>query len=265
MAERMTGKVAVVTGGAKGIGRGCAEMLAREGAAVVIGDIDRDVGAQTSAGIRASGHEAAFYPTDVLREEQCASLMSRAAHAYGRVDVLINNVGWFPRGTLEETTSELWDAVLAINLRSHFFCTKHAVPHLRRSGGGSIINIGSTAGIQATPNLLAYSAAKGGLISMTRTLAGALAPDRIRVNYVVPGWILTEAEIALQHRRGLDDEMLMRAGSALPLGRHQTIEDVAYAVLFLASDESSQVTGTVLNVDAGVSVLPIGAQSVYVG
>lgn len=265
MTGRLAGKVAVVTGGAQGIGRGCAEMLAREGARIVIGDIQADAGTAAADAIRRAGGVAVFYQTDVVREDQCAALLESAVTTFGRLDVLVNNVGWFPRATLEETTTELWEQVLTVNLRSAFYCCKYAVPHLGAGGGGSIINMGSTNGIQGLPNLVAYSAAKGGLLSLTRTLAGAYARERIRVNYVIPGWILTESEIALQKSRGVSDDELRRGGQALPLGRHQTVEDVAYAVLYLASDESAQVTGTVLHVDAGMAALPLKTESGYIG
>ena len=265
MAGRVEGKVAVVTGAGRGIGRGCAETLAREGARVVIGDIDAELGARAAGAIRTAGGEALFVPTDVVQEEQCAALVEAAVRAYGRLDVLVNNVGWFPRATLEETSTELWEQVLNVNLRSAFYCCKFAVPHLQAAGGGSIVNIGSINGIQALPNLVAYAAAKGGLLAMTRTLAGALAADRIRVNYVIPGWVLSEGEIALQTSRGISEEALRQAGAALPLGRHQTPQDSAYAVLYLASDESAQVTGTIMHIDAGASTLPIRTSGSYVG
>lgn len=254
----------VVTGGARGIGRGCAELLAREGARVVIADRDSQAGEATAAAIRAVGQDAHFHQTDVTNEEQCAALMTATVDAYGRIDGLVNNAGWFPRGTLEETSADLWDQVIAINLRSAFFCCKHAVPHMRVAGG-SIVNMGSPHGIQGMPNLVAYSAAKGGLLSLTRTLAGAYAHDRIRINYLIPGWVLTEAEIDLQHRRGMSDDDLQRAGAGLPLGRHQTVEDLAFAALYLLSDEAAQVTGAVLNIDAGASTLPIYKEGNYVG
>ena len=265
MAGRVAGKVAVVTGAARGIGRGCAEMLAREGARVVLGDVLESEGAAVVAAIRAAGGDAVFQRADVVHEDQCGALIAVAISSYGRLDVLVNNVGWFPRATLEETSTELWEQVLAVNLRSAFYCCKHAVPQLRAAGGGSIVNIGSINGIQGLPNVVAYAAAKGGLLSLTRTLAGAYARDRIRVNYVIPGWVLSEGELALQRRRGVSDEELRRAGAALPLGRHQTPEDTAYAVLYLASDESAQVTGTIMHVDAGASTLPIQPSSPYVG
>jgi NAD(P)-dependent dehydrogenase (short-subunit alcohol dehydrogenase family) len=263
MGERVAGKVVVVTGSAAGIGRGCAEMLAREGARVVLGDIQDEAGEAVAAGIREAGGEARYVHADVTREEECRALIEAAVETYGGLHGLVNNVGWFPRASLEETTAEFWDHVLRVNLWGAFFCCKHAVPHLRAGGGGSIVNMGSINGIQALPNLVAYGAAKGGLLAMTRTIAGAYARDRIRANYIIPGWVLTETEIALQESRGLTMEDLRRAGEALPLGRHQTAEDSAYAVLYLISDESAQVTGTVMYVDAGASELPLHGQ--YVG
>jgi NAD(P)-dependent dehydrogenase (short-subunit alcohol dehydrogenase family) len=265
MSGRVAGKVAVITGAAKGLGRGCAEMLAREGAAVVLADIDAEGSESAAEAIRAGGGAAISITTDVVQEEQCAALIERAVEAFGRLDVLVNNAGWFPRATLEETSSELWDRVLAVNLRGAFYCCKHAVPHMRSAGGGSIINVGSSNGIQGLPNLVAYASAKGGLLALTRTLAGAYARDRIRANYLIPGWVLTETEIALQTSRGLSEEDLRRAGAGLPLGRHQTVEDVAYAVLYLASDESAQVNAAILNVDAGVTQLPVHREGGYVG
>jgi NAD(P)-dependent dehydrogenase (short-subunit alcohol dehydrogenase family) len=262
---RVAGKVIVVTGAAQGIGHGCAEMLASEGARVVIGDVREDEGEAAAAAIRAGGGTALFQPVDVTDEVQCAALIDAAVAAYGRLDGLVNNAGWYPRATLEETTTELWEQVLAVNLRGPFDLCKHAVPHLRAGGGGSIVNIGSINGIQGLPNLVAYASAKGGLLALTRTLAGACAADRIRVNYVIPGWVLSEGEVALQHSRGVSDENLRRAGAALPLGRHQTPRDTAFAVLYLLSDESVQVTGTVVHIDAGASTLPILARGAYVG
>lgn len=264
MPGRMQGKVVVVTGAAQGIGRGCAEMLAREGARVVIGDLQAEAGEAVAAAIRATGGDATFRRTDVVSEDECAALMKTAAATYGRLDGLVNNAGWYPRATLEETTTELWERILQVNLRSAFYCCKHAVPHMRRAGAGSIANIGSLNGIQGLPNLVAYASAKGGLLALTRTLAGALAADRIRVNYIIPGWVLSEGERALHRSRGVDEAELVAAGARLPLGRHQTPEDTAYAVIYLLSDESSQVTGTILNVDAGGSTLPIQPGAPYV-
>lgn len=257
MSGRLDGKVAVITGAARGIGRGCAEQFTREGAGVVIADVLDADGEATAAALVVDGGAACYVHCDVQSEDECRSLIATAIAAYGRLDVLINNAGRYPRATLEETTTELWDSLLNVNLRGAFYCCKHAVPRLRDAGGGSIINIGSINGIQGLPNLVAYAAAKGGLLTLTRTLAGALARDRIRVNYIIPGWVLSEGELALHAANGITEEELLRRGAALPLGRHQTPLDTAYAAVYLASDESSQVTGTTVHVDAGASTLPI--------
>ena len=265
MSGRMQDKVVVVTGAAQGIGRGCAELLAREGAHVVIGDLQPEAGAATATAINAAGGTAIFQQTDVVQEGDCRALIDVAITTYGRLDGLINNVGFYPRATLEETTTELWDQIFNINLRGAFYCCKYAVPHMRAGGGGSVVNIGSINGIQALPNLVAYGAAKGGLLGMTRTLAGAYAADRIRFNYIIPGWVLSEGEIALQKSRGVTEEQLKEAGAALALGRHQTPLDTAYACVYLLSDESPQVTGTIMHIDAGATTLPIQPSSSYVG
>jgi NAD(P)-dependent dehydrogenase (short-subunit alcohol dehydrogenase family) len=256
MTGRLTDKVVVITGAAQGIGRGCAEMVAREGGRVVLADVLEDVGSSVVEAIKRGGGEATFVHTNVREEDSCAALMETTVGTYGRIDALVNNAGGFPRGTLEETTTEFWESVLTLNLRGAFYCCKYATPHLRAAGGGSIVNIGSIHGVQGAANLVAYSAAKGGLLTMTRTLAGALAKDRIRVNYIIPGWVLTDTEIALQASQGRSLEELYRIGADMPLGRHQTPEDTAYAVVYLISDESTQVTGALLNVDAGDSMLP---------
>jgi NAD(P)-dependent dehydrogenase (short-subunit alcohol dehydrogenase family) len=265
MAGRVQDKIVVVTGGAQGIGRACAEELAAQGARVVIGDIQEDRGEQAAAAIRTAGGQALFQRADVCAEDDCATLIAAAVAAYGRLDGLVNNVGWFPRATLEETTTELWEQVLNVNLRSAFYCCKYAVPALRTAGGGSIVNIGSIHGIQGLPNLVAYAAAKGGLLALTRTLAGVGAPDRIRANYVIPGWVLTEGEIALQASQDVSEEQLRQAGADLRLGRHQTPRDTALAVVYLMSDEAAQVTGSVLHLDAGHSTLPHPSQPSAIG
>jgi NAD(P)-dependent dehydrogenase (short-subunit alcohol dehydrogenase family) len=257
MSNRLKDKVVIVTGAAQGIGFGCARLVAAEGAAVVLADIQADCGERSAAAILSEGGEAVFCATDVRDEEQCTALIEHAARTYGRLNGLVNNAGWFPRARLEQTTTALWDEVLQVNLRGAFYCCKHAVPKLREVNGGSIVNIGSINGLQGLPNLVAYAAAKGGLLSLTRTLAGALLQDRIRVNYVIPGWVLTEGELAIQHGEGRDEQTLLKLGEKLGLGRQQTPLDTAYAVVYLLGDESSQVTGTILNIDAGASTLPI--------
>src|SRR5256885_17271322 len=257
MSNRLQEKVVIVTGAAQGIGFGCARLLAAEDAAVVLGDIQKERGEQSAAIIRKEGGEALFCPADVREEQQCAALIEKAVQSYGKLNGLVNNAGWFPRATLEETTTELWEQILQVNLRSAFYCCKHAVPRMREAKGGSIVNIGSICGIQSLPNLVAYGAAKGGLLSLTRTLAGALASHRVRVNYVIPGWVFTEGELAIQRGEGRDAEDLRKAGEKLAFGRAQTPLETAYAVVYLLSDESAQVTGAIMHLDAGASTLPI--------
>jgi len=257
MSGRLSGKVVVVTGAAQGLGFECARMAADEGASVVLGDIQKERGEESAAKIRAQGGNALFQHVDLTREDDCAALVDAAIKKFGKLNGLVNNAGWFPRARLEETTTEVWEKVLNVNLRGAFYVTKFAVPRLREAKGGSIVNMGSICGIQGLPNLVAYATAKGGLLSMTRTLAGALAPDRIRVNYLIPGWVATEGELAIQKGEGRTAADLEKAGARLPLGRMQTTEDAAYATIYLLSDESAQVTAAILNVDAGGSMLPI--------
>jgi len=257
MSKRLEGKIIVVTGAAQGIGFECARMAASEGASVVLGDIQKERGEEAAAKIQKAGGCAIFQYADLTDESQCAAPVDAAVKKFGKLNGLVNNAGWFPRARLEETTTELWEKVMQVNLRSAFYVTKFAVPRMREAKGGSIVNMGSINGIQGLPNLVAYAAAKGGLLSMTRTLAGALASDRIRVNYVIPGWIATEGELKIQKGEGRGIEDLEKAGKRLPLGRMQTVEDTAYAAIYLLSDESAQVTAAVLNVDAGGSMLPI--------
>ena len=232
-------------------------MAAAGGASNVVGEIEKERGEEAAAKIQKAGGCAIFQYADLTNEGQCAALVDAAVKKFGKLNGLVNNAGWFPRARLEETTTDLWEKVMQVNLRSAFYVTKFTVPRLREARGGSIVNMGSINGIQGLPNLVAYAAAKGGLLSMTRTLAGALATDRIRVNYIIPGWIATEGELKIQkgEGRGIDD--LEKAGKRLPLGRMQTVEDTAYAAIYLLSDESAQVTAAILNVDAGGSMLPI--------
>ncbi|MFC1465759.1 MAG: SDR family NAD(P)-dependent oxidoreductase [Candidatus Brachytrichaceae bacterium NZ_4S206] len=255
MSHRVQDKVVIVTGAAQGIGFGIAEMLAQEGARVVIADKQAEKGEAAAARIRAAGGQAVFQHTDVTVEADCAALVDAAVRRFGKLDGLVNNVGWFPRATLEETTTELWEAIMNVNVRSAFYCCKYAIPAMQRAGGGSIVNIGSIHGLQASSNLVAYGAAKGALLNLTRTLAGAYGADRIRCNYLIPGWVMSEGEIALAESRGVDVNELRARGAQQLFGRHQTPQDTAYAVVYLISDESSQVTGSIFHIDAGMSTL----------
>src|ERR1700736_69506 len=257
MSNRLQNKVILITGAAQGIGFACARQAAAEGASVVLADIQQDRGEKSAAAIRKEGGRAQFHPVDVRDESQCAGLIDHAVRTHKKLDGLVNNAGWSPRATLEQTTTQLWQEVLNVNLRSAFYCCKYAVPTMREAHGGSIVNMGSICGIQSLPNLVAYGAAKGGLLALTRTLAGALAQDRIRVNYVIPGWVFTDGELAIQKGEGRTPEDLRKAGEKLAFGRAQSPEETAYAVVYLLSDESPQVTGTTMHLDAGASTLPL--------
>lgn len=252
---RLTGKVAVVTGGAQGIGRRCAEMMAAEGAKVVIGDIADDLGERAAADIRSSGGKAVYQHCNVEVESDCAALLQTAVDRHGGLNVLLNNAGWFPRCELADVTPEFWNKVLNINLRGPFFFCKHAIPIMQRGGGGSVINVGSPNSLQAIPTLIPYGAAKGALINLTRTMAAAYAKDRIRFNLLSPGWVLTDTEKETQRKEGRTPEQIEEIGRGLRLGRFQTPDDSGHAVVFLASDESSQVTGMIFSVDAGSTTL----------
>jgi NAD(P)-dependent dehydrogenase (short-subunit alcohol dehydrogenase family) len=246
---RVEGKVVIVTGGATGIGRAISETLAREGARVVIGNRNEERGIEAAQAILEAGGEARFVPADVTKEEDCRNLVEKAVGRYGKLDALVNNAGIFPRATLEETTSELWDQIMAVNLKGAFFCCKYAVPEIRKQGGGSIIHIGSANAYVGGANLFAYSVSKGGMITMTRNMAAALAKDNIRTNFVNPGWVITETEVEVQAKEGHDAEWIAEAGRNMALGRHQVPQDAANTCLFLISDEASQINGDQINVD----------------
>ena len=255
MTNFVAGKVALVTGGGTGIGRGIAELLAREGARVVVANRNAETGEETVRRIVEAGGDAVFQRLDVRRETDCQAAVARAVETYGRIDCLVNNAGVFPRATLEETTEEFWDEIFDVNLRGPFFLCKSAIPRMVEQGGGSVVNIGSINGLGGGARLFAYSTAKGGLLTMTRNLAKAYARHKVRVNYVIPGWVITEKEIEIQAAEGHDAEWIAEMAQRLPGGRHQVPEDAAGAVLFLASDFSEQVNGTVFHVDAGMSLV----------
>jgi NAD(P)-dependent dehydrogenase (short-subunit alcohol dehydrogenase family) len=262
MAGRVEGKVALVTGGGTGIGRGCATLLAREGAQVVVANRNAETGEETVRLIREAGGEAAFCRTDVSQVSDCERAVNFAVEKFGRLNVLVNNAALFPRATLPETTEELFDQLMGVNLKGPLFLCQFAVPIMQKQGKGSIINIGSIHGYGGAGMLLVYAMTKGGLLTMTKNLAMTYARNHVRVNYVIPGWVISEGEIRIQaqfHGRSVED--LAEISQRLPMGRHSKPEDAAYAVLYLASDESSMVTGCVINTDGGNSVRSIGADA----
>ncbi|GAC1429295.1 MAG: SDR family oxidoreductase [Chloroflexota bacterium] len=255
MGGRVAGKVVIVTGAASGIGRGIAWELAAQGAKVVVADRDSAGGQATVADAPGPG-EAMYVPLDVVEEESCRQLVATAVERYGRLDGLVNNAGIYPRASLEETTLEFWDTMMDINLRGAFLLCRESVPHMVRGGGGSIVNIGSVHGEAGSSNLAAYAVSKGGLLTLTLHIARSYARHRVRANLINPGWVVTEGEVRTQASQGFDRSWLETQGRQLPMGRHQTPEDSAHAVVFLISDESSQLTGSQLHVDGGLRLYP---------
>lgn len=250
---RLQGKVAFISGAARaqGIGAATARLFAREGAHVAIGDILEEEGKQVEAEILDAGGEALFVRLDVASEEEWQRAIAATVARFGRLDVLVNNAaGGGRRGgsRIEDISTEAWDAVMAVNARGVFLGTKAAIPEMRKVGGGSIINTSSQLGIVGSDNNSpAYHASKGAVRIFTKAAALQHAMDGIRVNSVHPGPILTSA-----FEQGLTDEARRRVIlSRVPLGRFGLPEEVAYAFLYLASDESSFVTGSELVIDGG--------------
>ena len=245
MAGRLSGKVALISGAARGMGESEARLFAREGAQVVLGDILADQGRAAVENIAQQGGSATFVPLDVTREQDWQRAVETAEQTYGRLDILVNNAGIVRMAPLDETSLEAWNEVIGVNQTGVFLGMKHAVPAMRRAGGGSIVNISSIAGLIGLPNIPAYQASKGAVRLLTKNAAVQYATDKIRVNSVHPGRIETPMTAPLAPERR---EMLLRL---TPLGRDGTAEEVAYGVLYLASDESSYVTGTELVIDGG--------------
>ena len=245
---RLEGKVALISGGARGMGAAEARMFASEGASVVIGDVLEDEGRRVAAEIGEAGGQALFVALDVTSESQWRNAIDAAVSTFGRLDVLVNNAGIGGGGNVEETTEADWDRTMDINAKGVFLGTKTAIPAMRRSGGGSIINISSQLGIVGVDNSSPqYQASKGAVRLLTKSTAIQYAREGIRANSVHPGPIvtpMTEAGRADQDRYDL-------TVSRIPLGRYGEPEDVAYGVLFLASDESSFMTGSELIIDGG--------------
>ena len=245
---RLDGKVVLISGGAKGQGATEARMMAREGARVVLGDILDEEGKQVEAQIRELGGEATYVHLDVTSESDWDRAVAFAVSTYGPLNVLVNNAGILIRKNLEETTAEDWDRIMGINAKGVFLGTKAAIPAMRKAGGGSIVNISSTAGLVSSPSGSAsYTATKGAVRLLTKSTAIQYAKEGIRCNSVHPGPIETDMILASTE----DPSALEQRMQHLPMGRFGKPEEVAYGVIYLASDESSFVTGSELVIDGG--------------
>ncbi len=247
---RLENKVALISGGARGQGKVEAKLFASEGAKVVIGDILEHDGRRVEAEINELGGECVFVTLDVTQEADWERAVATAVARFGKLDVLVNNAGIFKLGKVEETTSELWDEIMDINSKGVFLGTKSAIPEMRKAGGGSIINISSVAGLVGTQYSAAYGASKGAVRLFTKSTATTYAREGIRANSIHPGVI--ETPMTTPNLLS-DDEARQRSIARHPLGRIGQPEDVAYGALFLASDESSFMTGSELVIDGGLS------------
>jgi cyclopentanol dehydrogenase len=245
---RLAGKVALVSGGARGMGAAEARLFAREGARVVIGDVLEAEGKAVEADVNAKGGEAVFVRLDVTREADWERAVAAALDRFGRLDVLVNNAGVGAASRIEDTTVEAWDRVMDVNAKGVFLGTKAVIPAMRRAGGGSIVNISSQLGLvgmdDSSPQ---YQASKGAVRLLTKTTALQYARDGIRANSVHPGPIVTP----MTERRRADPAQYRRMLARIPLGRYGEPDEVAYGVLYLASDESAFVTGSELVIDGG--------------
>jgi len=245
---RLENKVALVSGGARGIGAAITKVLAGEGAKVVIGDVLEDAGQATAKEIADASGECVFVRLDVTSEFDWENAVGEAISRYGKLDILVNNAGVTSRGIVEEITSDDWSRVMDVNVKGGFLGSKASIPKMRANGGGSIVNISSGAAIAPQPNTSgAYAASKGAVRIFTKSTAIQYAAEGIRCNSVHPGPVETDMLNLNRQAEGELAEMKAR----VPLGRFGRAEDIAYGVLYLASDESSFVTGSELVIDGG--------------
>lgn len=247
----LEGKTALVTGAASGIGRGIGRRLAERGAAVLLLDIDRERGIEAAREIRTEGGTALFAPCDVRSDADCRRAAETAIMEFGRIDILCNNAGLVIRKDCLELEEEEWDLALDVMLKGVYLLSRRVIPHMIRGGGGSIINTGSGWSLKGGPRAVSYCAAKAGALNLTRAMAIDHGRHNIRVNCVCPGDVDTPLLRSEARQLGQDEGEFLKESGHRPLARVGTPEDVANAVLFLASDMSRWVTGTALIVDGG--------------
>ena len=243
------GRVALVTGGSSGIGAAVVAGLVRRLARVMVADLDAP---------GETGPSVDYVRTDVTRPADADHAVQATAERVGTPDILINAAGIFPLAELAGTTDDLWSRVLGVNLTGPMRMCRAAVPLMQAAGGGAIVNIGSLHSSCGSPDRLAYAVSKGGLVTLTHNLARALAPSRIRVNCVHPGWVLTPGDLRIQAEQGHDEAWLRQQSAHAPLGRTQEPEEVAAAVIFLAGPDAAQITDQEIAVDGGLGMRPLG-------
>src|SRR3990170_3671705 len=250
---RLDGKVVLITGGGSGMGRLASVLFAREGARVVVAEIAEGPGLETEAEIRGAGGAARFVRTDVAREADVAAAVRAGESTFGRLDVLYNNAGIFlpEDGAITELEETVWDRVLNVNLKGTYFVCKHGIPALLRAGGGSIVNIASfVALVGCTVPQDAYTASKGGVIALTRSLAVQFGPKGIRTNAICPGPIETPLLTSWLLANPQAKQIRL---NRIPMGRFGQAEDIVYLAMYLASDESSWTNGAVMVADGGIT------------
>jgi NAD(P)-dependent dehydrogenase (short-subunit alcohol dehydrogenase family) len=251
---RIEGKVALITGAASGIGEATAELFAREGAQVMLADVQDELGRKVTERIRDAGGSAQYIHCDVAAGEDVAGMVRATVERFGRLDILYNNAGLGRGGSITEIAEEDWDLVIDVDLKSIYLGCKYAIPEMKKTGGGSIISTASIAGLRGSPGLHAYSAAKAGVINLTRSIAGEVGPFGIRVNCICPGIIVTPiwrqvVDLPSEHQEVMWTAMAQR----VLLQRVGMPEDIARGALFLASDDSAYVTGHALVIDGGLT------------
>jgi NAD(P)-dependent dehydrogenase (short-subunit alcohol dehydrogenase family) len=249
---RLQDKVALITGSAGGMGKAAAELFAREGASVIVTDVLADEGEETAQAIRDAGGKAIFVKADVSQEDEVKHVVTRGIAAFGRIDVLYNNAGIMPAddGGVIDLSEAVWDKIMDVNLKSAFLCTKHVAPHMIEQKKGSIINVASFVALMGSSVPQdAYTASKGGMLSLTKSFAIQYGPHGIRCNAICPGPI----ETPLLRVLWTSEEARRLRLSRIPLGRFGEINDIIYMALYLASDESSWTTGAWLVIDGGIS------------
>lgn len=250
----LRGKVAIITGAGSGIGRSTAEYFAEQNAKVLLADWNESSGCEVTRAIVQSGGEAVFCRTDVSNASQMETLVATAVERFGRLDILVNNAAIQILAKLADTSEEEWDRVQSVNLKGPFLGCKYAIPVMKRNGGGSIVNIASVLGIVADPDLAAYCAAKGGLISLTRVAALTYGPDGIRVNCICPGDVETPLVQDYFNKDPDPDALRKNIYSKYALRRIASPREIAQAAAFLASGQSSFITGSAMVVDGGLTI-----------
>lgn len=250
---RLKGKTAMITGAGSGIGRAAALLFAEEGANVVVVDYDPEGGRETERMIAEAGGRALFVETDVSVADDVEDMVGQACDAYGQIHILFNNAGVTIPASVVDATEEIWDKTMDIDLKGIFLPSKFVIPHMIEAGGGSIINTASMCGLVASPNQAPYSAAKGGVVALTRQMAIDYAPHNIRVNAIAPGEARTPMMMGFINQAEDPQAQLKRLVARIPLGRVAEPIEVARVALFLASDDATYVTGVTLPVDGGLT------------